>query len=747
MSKQQRENQTKANFYIVGMHCASCAVNIARGLKKIDGVSAAAVNYANERANITFDQNKIGQEQLVAAITKLGYQAYPDDETAEDRSLQSRKKMMKELKLKLLVGGILTAFLFSSMFLPLPGWITNPWLLWLLATPVQFYVGRRFYQGAWSALRSGGTNMDTLVVLGTSVAYFYSVLVVLFSSWLKNYGIVTHLYFESASAVITFILLGKFLEMIAKNNAASALKKLLGLAAKEAYVWRQQAWQKIPISQVKLGDKILVKPGQKIPVDGVVIRGNSTVDESMITGESLPVIKAAGDQVVGATINQAGSLQVEVKALGEKTVLASIIRLVKQAQGSRPPIQDFVDVVAGIFVPVVLFLSILTFLVWLIFGPEPSLLFALSSMMNVLIIACPCALGLATPISLMVGMGRAANLGILIKDAQSLELATKVKAVVFDKTGTLTYGRPQVINALLVQPFFADVQLLAVIRAVEELAHHPLAEALVNYSRAQISRSPVLKVANFLNTAGKGVKALVEEQPVVIGTADFLTRADVFLPVDQLRLAKQWQLVGQTVVFVAVAGQLAGMFGIADQLRPEAIELIKNLKLQKIEPVMLTGDKDLVAKVFGKKLGINQVIAEVTPEQKIAVLEKLRFQFAPLAMVGDGINDAPALAGADLSIAMGGGSDIAIESAGVVLLSDDLNLVAKTLALSKATMANIKQNLFWAFGYNLLLIPVAMGVFFPLTGWLLNPGLASLAMAFSSVSVVINALRLRNWGR
>lgn len=740
------DHQTQvANLHIAGMHCASCAVNIARSLKKINGVKTAFVNYANEQASISFDQQKTDQTKLMQVVTKLGYQAFNDDQAAENLSTENRKKSLKDMKFKLWIGGILTVLLILNMFIPLPGWASSPWLLWFLATPIQFWVGKRFYQGAWSALKVGATNMDTLVVLGTSVAYFYSVFVVLFGNWLAGQGLATHLYFESAGAVITFVLLGKFLEIMAKDRTSTVLKKLLGLQVNDALAWRQGSWLKLAIKELVEGDKVLVKPGQKIPVDGVVVAGLSAVDESMITGESLPVTKVVGDKVVGATLNQSGVLEVKAVSLGEKSILANIIKLVKQAQGSRPPIQALVDQVAGIFVPAVLVLAVLTFIAWLIFGPDPKFLLALSSMMSVLIIACPCALGLATPTSLMVGVGRAAELGILIKDAQSLELATKVKAVVFDKTGTLTFGKPQVNNTFFPDSSLSSLAILAIVKFVEELSQHPLAVAITKYCQTQLQNIRKLKVTNFHDLAGRGVEAKVDGKRVIIGTAELLKQMGVLIDSQYQSLADKWRRQSQTVVFVAVDRQLVVMFGITDQLRPESVGLILSLKAQKIVPVMLTGDKKLTALVFAKRLGIDQVIAEVMPEQKASTVVELRHQYGLVAMVGDGINDAPALAGADLSIAMGSGTDVAIESSGVTLLRSDLGLVMRTIALSKATMNNIKQNLFWAFGYNLILIPVAMGVFFPLTGWLLNPGLAGLAMAFSSVSVVVNALRLKNF--
>lgn len=738
-------------FSVQGMHCASCAVNLTRAIKKIPGVVEANVNYGNEMAVIKTSSEKLDINQVKKAASRLGYELLEAENAGMAEIDQVRQRKHESLKYKLAVGAVCAVLLMLLMWLPRPTWLSatlHHFLMWFLATPVQFWVGRQFYLGAWSALKNKSFNMDTLIALGTSVAYFFSAFVVVFGSWLRNQGLETHMYFEVSATVITLVLLGKFLEARAKDNTSSALRRLMNLAPKTAWAWRSNEWQEVPLTTVKVGERVLVKPGEKIPLDGLVIAGSSSVDESMLTGESVPVEKTTGQKVIGATINQRGSLEIKAQAVGDQTVLANIVRLVRQAQGSRPPVQALVDQITSIFVPTVLILSMITFVGWLVFGPEPKLWSALSSMMSVLIIACPCALGLATPTSLVVGVGRAAELGILIRDAASLELAARVKTLVFDKTGTLTKGRPQVSNHQFFQLSIKDSNLLlAEIKSTEQLSQHPLASALVEFAQnlLKVSKSsPSIIVSNFLSLDGLGVQAHVNEHKLLIGTEKLLAQNEIKVASDILKVAEQWRLLGQTVIFVARDQKLVALFGVADQVRPEATALLNWLKQQKIHTILLSGDKNSTVQKLAEKLGIDQFFAEVSPAEKLAVVKSIQAERGLVGVVGDGINDAPALAGADLSVAMGGGTDIAIESAGVTLLRDDLNLIKQVIKLSAATMNNIKQNLIWAFGYNVVLIPVAMGVFYPLTGWLLNPILAGMAMVLSSLSVIGNALRLKN---
>ena len=733
-------NKTTLSFHVSGMHCASCASNIARKLQKTSGVIEANINYANEQANVTYNKQEISVKNIDSIVKSLGYHAHFEDNT--DTADQERIKELSSLKKKLLISGGLTLFLIISMIPGLPVIFKSAWLLWILATPVQFWAGKNFYKSAWSGLKNRTTNMDTLVVLGTSVAYFYSFVVMVFGNWLTKHGIETHIYFEASTAIITFILLGKFLEIRAKAQTSSAIKELLNLQAKTAFVKKNGEWMEISIEQVKVGDQLLIKPGQKIPVDGEIIKGQTSIDEGMVTGESLPVLKKIGDHVIGATINQSGSIEITATQIGSQTFLANIIRLVKEAQGSRPPIQALVDTIASYFVPTIIVLAIITFIVWMLIGPQPQFLFALTSMINVLIIACPCALGLATPTSLMVGMGKGARLGILIKDAQSLEIANKIKAIIFDKTGTLTIGKPKVQTAIFLNESKKNV-ILTLVKNIEELSNHPLAISLVEFSQKNLKAIKSLQIINFEDVGGKGIKASVNNQQILIGNEKLLADSKIRISTEFQQKVLALKNKGQTIIFVTTDKQLVAIFGIADSIRESAFAVIKTLQKNHVSTIMLTGDNWQTARAVAKTLNINEIIAEVLPADKEKIIRELRQKHKIVAMVGDGINDAPALATADVGIAMGNGTDVAIESAGITLLRSDISLVPSAINLSKATMKNIKQNLFWAFAYNIILIPIAMGVLYPIWGILLNPMLAGAAMAFSSVSVVLNALRLK----
>lgn len=733
------KNET-ISFHVSGMHCASCASNIARGVKKIKGVQEASVNYANEQASVVIDLNDNNvKKEVEKTISGLGYKAHLDIDDSSDLAEKERNEELKELKTKIVVSGVLASFLMLSMITALPSFFRNPFWMWLLATPIQFWAGMRFYKGAISGLKNFSANMDTLVALGTSVAYFYSVFVIIFMNWLEGHGIPAHMYFEASGAIITFILLGKFLEIRAKGQTSTAIKKLMGLSAKMAHKKVDGDFVDVPLDQVQKGDILLVKSGEKIPTDGRVIKGKTSIDESMLTGESLPISKTKGDKVIGATINSSGVIEIKVESVGSETMLANIIRMVKEAQGSRPQIQKLVDQIAGVFVPVVIVLAIITFIFWLVLGPEPRLLYALVSVINVLIIACPCALGLATPTSLMVGIGKGATNGILIKDAQALEIANKVKAVVFDKTGTLTEGKPKV------QQFWTsekEKEILSIVKAVESQSHHPLAQAVVDFATdANVTR---VEVDSFKDVSGKGVTAKFNQKLVAIGTEKLMRELKIKVS-DQVKSnATEMKTNGLTTSYVGIDDQVVALIGIADSLKEKSAQTISKLKSMKIVPVMLTGDNKETAQVIAKEVGIDQFEAEVLPEDKKQVIEKLQKQYGVVAMVGDGINDAPALAAADVSIAMGGGTDVAMQTAGVTLLRSDISLVPMSLSLSKLTMTNIRQNLFWAFAYNTVLIPVAMGVLYPIWGMMLSPIMAGAAMAFSSVSVVSNALRLKS---
>jgi len=729
------------NFHISGMHCASCAVNIQRKLSKTNGVEQANVNYASEQATINYNQEIVSETQIAEVVKGLGYKAQINTVDMKGLIEKERALEIKNFQREFWISAGLTILLLVGTMVPFaPKFLQNTIVLLLLATPVQFWIARRYYQSAWSALKNKTANMDTLVVLGTSVAYFYSAFVVVFSKLLQSFSVNTHTYFETSATIITLVLLGKYLELRAKGQTMTALKKLLDLQAKSAHVVTEQGVVETPIENVKIGDRILVKPGEKIPVDGEIISGTAVVDESMLTGESLPIDKTAGDKVTGATQNNDGSFEMRAERIGAETKLAQIARVVAEAQGSRPPIQRVVDLVAAYFVPVVIGLAILTFTIWFIFGPEPKMLNSMVSMIAVLIIACPCALGLATPTALMVGVGRGAQAGILIRDAAALETANRISTIVFDKTGTLTAGKPQVVKTILNPAYsFSEEQLIGIAGSLAQLSNHPLSRAVTVWATAKSFK--VKELTGFAEIPGKGVVAKCEHGlEVVLGNIKLLREKNYGVSFAEKLIASAE--VG-TYLFVGHHNQeIIGAILLADEIKDDAETIVSALKKQKIKVVLLSGDNKLAVNDVAQKLGIDQSFSELMPEEKLKEIEKLQRAGEIVAMVGDGINDSPALALADIGIAMGEGSDIAIESAGITLLRSDIALVPQAIRLSRATMRNIKQNLFWAFGYNIVLIPVAMGVLYPLFKIQLNPMLAGLAMALSSVSVVMNALRL-----
>jgi len=626
------------------------------------------------------------------------------------------------------------------MFIQAPEDLRNPWVMLIFATPVQFWVGAQYYKSMWASLKNRLANMDTLIAIGTSVAYFFSLAVLLFEEQLIQLGIEPHVYFEVSATIITLILLGKYLEKRARGQASSAIRKLLDLQAKNATVVRDGKEIMIPVDQIVVGDTIIVKPGEKLPIDGEIIKGETSIDESMVTGESLPVEKGVGAKVIGATVNKSGSIRIVATKVGENTLLAHIIETVKRAQASRAPIQKLVDKISSVFVPIVIILALITFLMWFNFGPEPAFVRGLVSLISVLIIACPCALGLATPMSIMVGTGKGAENGILIKDAEALEVANKINYIVFDKTGTLTYGKPEVDGFEIVARDTDPQFIKNAILAVEKLSHHPLAEAVVRYLS---NDTEVPEAEGFVDRSGFGVKATVNGKPVLIGTKKLMESENIEVTKEADKLAEGWRDKARTVSYAAIDNKIAALIGISDLVKPNAKEVVATLKKMGITPVMITGDNAKTAKAIGEQLGIQEILSEVLPQDKANKVKELQEGAKVVAMVGDGINDAPALATANIGIAMGEGTDVAIESSGVTLLRGDISLVPKAVNLSKSTVKNIKQNLAWAFGYNVILIPVAMGVLYPLFGILLNPILASGAMALSSVSVVVNALRLR----
>ncbi|MFA6525222.1 MAG: heavy metal translocating P-type ATPase [Patescibacteria group bacterium] len=734
------------DFHVSGMHCASCAMNIQRKLKKTDGIQEASVNYANEQAYLDYDPRIIDQSKIAEIVKSLGYKAILDKEKEEKITEHEHAEKLKSLKQKIIFGGIFSFGLIIGAMLPgAPEFLMNRWVMLAMATPIQIWLGSGFYRSAWSALKNKTTNMDTLVALGTSVAYGYSLVVLLFTNYLTDKGIDVHVYFETSATILTLVLLGKYLESRAKGKASDAIKKLLQLQPLIAHVKKDNIWKDAPVNSINIGDRLMVKPGEKIPIDGTIISGRSAVNESVLTGESMPVEKQPGDSIFAATINSSGAFEMEARQIGEKTRLSQIINMVRQAQGSKPPIQKLVDKISSYFVPIVIGLSIITFIIWFIFGPDPKLPNALVSMISVLIIACPCALGLATPTSLTVAIGRGARDGILIKNAEVLEAAKKVSVVIFDKTGTLTVGKPEVKSIEQASGLKHGEKDLALslTMTTEERSQHPLAKAIVNYL-ADLEIQKAQKTEYFEDLPGRGITAIVDGKNILIGTVKLMRERKISDPSKIMDIPSDKQAGYGTLVYVAINNEIKIRFNISDAPKENSRSAIEQLRAMKIHPVMITGDNYNTAQTIAKTLQIHEFSAEVLPEDKEQEVKKRGDQGTVVAMVGDGVNDAPALAAADIGIAMGNGTDVAIESAGITLLRGDISLVPKALQLARVTMNNIRQNLLWAFGYNILLIPVAMGVLFPFFGIRLNPMLASMAMAFSSVSVVTNALRLKN---
>lgn len=723
--------EEKVNLNVIGMTCAACATRIEKGLNKVEGVTNAAVNLATEKASVEFIPGKTNVDQLLAAVKKAGYDAKIIGDTDGDYEKSAREQAYKTQKAKLLVGAILSIPFLIQMISDFTMEYGNggffhmvPWLQFLLAVPVQFYVGGHYYRDALNAVRGGSANMAVLVVLGTSAAFFYSLVVTIL-------GTGQFLYYEAAVIVMTLIILGKLLETRAKGQTSEAIKALMGLQAKTARVIRDGVEIDIPIEEVQLDDIIFVRAGEKIPVDGNVIEGSSSVDESMLTGESMPVSKKAGDSVIGATVNKHGSFKFKATKVGKDTALSQIIKLVEEAQGSKAPIQHLADKISGIFVPIVIGIALVTFAItFFLAGFTP----ALVSTIAVLVIACPCALGLATPTAVMVGTGKGAENGLLIKGAEHLQSAQRVTTVVLDKTGTITKGEPDVTDIVTFGNYSED-QLLKIAASAEKGSEHPLGEAIVN--RAKEKGYQLLEGINFTAIPGHGIQIDINNQLVLIGNKKLMNKNKVEIN-NALSRMEKLEGEGKTAMLIALNGKLAGIIAVADTVKETSAEAIKEMKQLGMEVIMITGDNQLTAEAIAKQVGVDRVFGEVLPEDKSAEVEKLKQEGKVVAMVGDGINDAPALVSADVGIAIGTGTDVAIEAADITLMSGDLMGIVDTLRLSKATMRKIRQNLFWAFAYNIILIPVA-------AFGLLNPILAGAAMAFSSVSVVGNTLFLRKW--
>ncbi|OXT17179.1 copper-translocating P-type ATPase [Bacillus sp. OG2] len=726
----------KIEFDLVGMTCAACATRIEKGLNKLEGVENATVNLALESATVEYNPSEVSIQDMIEKVHKIGYEArlkQDQQETADFREQELEKqkgKFLFSLILSLpLLWSMVGHFEFTS-FIYVPEMFMNPWVQMALATPVQFIIGRQFYVGAYKALRNKSANMDVLVALGTSAAYFYSVY-----QAIESIGSNVHmveLYFETSAILITLIILGKLFEARAKGRSSEAIKKLMGLQAKTATVLRDGNETEIPLEEVAVGDIVYIKPGEKVPVDGEIVEGRSAMDESMLTGESVPVSKSVGDTVIGATLNKNGFLKVRATKVGRDTALAQIIKVVEEAQGSKAPIQRVADRISGIFVPIVVGIAVITFLIWYLWVSPGEFAEALEKLIAVLVIACPCALGLATPTSIMAGSGRAAEYGVLFKGGEHLEATHRITTVVLDKTGTVTHGKP-ILTDVVIEGNVDEETFLALVGSAEKQSEHPLAEAIVQGGKER--NISLMDLQEFEAIPGHGIKATVDGHELLVGTRRLMNKNDITIE-SAINKMETFEDNGKTAMLVAIDRKFAGIVAVADTVKETSKEAIKRLKDAGLEVIMMTGDNKRTAEAIANEVGIDRAIAEVLPEGKAEEVKKLQEQGKRVAMVGDGINDAPALAMADIGMAIGTGTDVAMEAADITLMRGDLNSIADAILMSKKTIRNIKQNLFWALAYNSLGIPIAAAGF-------LAPWLAGAAMAFSSVSVVLNALRLQ----
>ena len=752
--EEMKEGKTFLSLKVIGMDSPHCAMVVEKAVKFLDGIENIEVDFNNSRAKIVFAPQKVNIEQIEEVIKDAGYE--PIRETSEARDVleeekKEREKELFSLKKKIIIGAVLSFIIFIGSF---PQWLgflpevfvkvlSNNWFLLALAVPVQFWIGWRFYSGLKLLFKYRTADMNTLISIGTLAAFIYSAAVTIFPYFFEGSGIAPKVYFDTAAIIITLILFGRYLELIAKGRASEAIKKLMKLSAKTAWIEKDGKVKEVPIEEVKEGDIIIVRPGEKIPVDGEIVEGYSEINESMVTGESMPVAKKVGDNVIGATINQTGSFKFKAVKVGKETVLSQIVKMVEQAQGSKAPIQRLADIISSYFVPVVIGIAILTFIVWLIFGPTPALTFALVNFVAVLIIACPCALGLATPMAMMVGMGRSAEKGILIRDASSLEIAHKINSIVLDKTGTLTQGKPAVTDVKAFKGF-ENEDVLKIAASIEQRSEHLLGKAIVE--KAEKEKIDLFEVKDFRAIPGKGIKGNLiineKEISVSLGNRELME----FLNINISGLKEEMERLeneGKTAMILAQNNRVLGLIAVADILKKEAKKAIDKLKESGLEIWLITGDNERTAQAIGRQVGIENIMAQVLPQDKVAKIQELQKQGRKVAMVGDGINDAPALAQSDLGIAMGEGTDIAMESANITLMRGDLMLIPEIIRSSHRIMRIVKQNLFWAFFYNSTLIPVAAGVLYPFFGILLNPIFAAGAMAFSSLTVVLNSLRLK----
>lgn len=727
----------KHSFPVLGMTCASCASSAESIVKYQEGVIDSSVNFATGNLTVEYLPNITDASKLQKAVQSIGYDLLIENEIKQQETLEAiHEQKFQKLKSKTIWAVLLSlpVVIIGMFFMEIP--YANE-IMWLFSTPVVLWLGKDFFINAWKQAKHHSANMDTLVALSTGIAYLFSVFNMLFEGFWHDRGLHAHVYFEAAAVIVAFILLGKLLEEKAKGNTSTAIKKLMGLQPKTVILIQSDGTEKqIPIEEVNEGDVILVKPGEKIAVDGMVISGSSYVDESMLSGEPVPVFKKEDEKVFAGTINQKGSFRFKAVKVGKETMLAQIIKMVQDAQGSKAPVQKLVDKIAGIFVPVVIGIAILTFILWLVLGGDNGLVQGLLAAVTVLVIACPCALGLATPTAIMVGVGKGAEKGILIKDAESLELAKKVDAIILDKTGTITEGRPQVTD---IQWRNNDDAAQNILLSIEKQSEHPLAEAIVKH----LEGVATISLSQFDSITGKGAKANYNNETYFVGNKKLLAENNIAIETSLQEQADAWGSQSKTVIWFADSKQALSVIAISDKIKETSVEAIKELQDMGIELYMLTGDNEATAKAIAKQTGIKHYKAEVMPQHKADFVKELQQQGKVVAMVGDGINDSTALATADVSIAMGKGSDIAMDVAKMTIISSDLSKIPQAIKLSKQTVTTIKQNLFWAFIYNLIGIPIAAGILYPINGFLLNPMIAGAAMALSSVSVVTNSLRLK----
>ena len=732
----EKGKNIKNTYPVLGMSCASCAARVDKTLNGLPGVYQATVNYATAIAQVEYNPKVCSDAILQSAVQDAGYDLLVDTgEDVTNKAEEIRLARYRKIKRRTVVALLLSLpIMVISMFFE--DISSLKYVLWILATPVVFGLGREFYINAWRQLKHGTSNMDTLVAVSTGIAYTFSVFNLLFPDFWLSRGIEPHIYFEAASVIIAFILLGRLLEERAKQNTSSAIKKLIGLQPKTVIIIVDSDERTVPITAVQKGDTILVKPGERIAVDGMVVTGESYVDESMLNGEPVPLHKQSGEKVFAGTINQKGTFRFIADKIGSDTMLAQIIRMVQDAQGSKAPVQKLVDRIARFFVPAIISISIIAFIAWIFLAPTNGFTNGLLAMVTVLIIACPCALGLATPTAIMVGIGKGAEKGILIKDAQSLEIAQKIDTIILDKTGTITAGHPVVVESLWENGFEHSRKILY---SLEKLSEHPLSDAVVN----TLQNEKEISIDKFENVPGKGVKGIVGSQTYYAGNLSLLNDNHITIASHLQELANKWTQKAKTLVWFADSTQAIAAIALTDEIKQTSAQAISQLQKMGVEVYMLTGDNAISAQAISRKVGINHYKAGVLPNEKAQFIKELQANGKKVGMVGDGINDSAALAQADLSIAMGQGSDIAVDTAMATILSSDLLKIPETIRLSQLTIKTIYQNLFWAFIYNLIGIPIAAGIFYSVNGFLLNPMWASAAMAFSSVSVVLNSLRLK----